>query len=487
MIIVEDEPTMNKFICSSIDYTSIDIALIGSFYNADDALEFLKNNPVDLIVTDIKMPKTDGLTFINDALLLHPELKFIVLSNFDDYSLVTKAFKLGIYDYILKIDFEPDAFSNLLKKAVADIYESKKNKREADRLSLKNKFWNGKLGETLTNKCRIGVLKILNYKKIASTKWNMEKELLNYGICNFIEEIVSNYNNIEYFQNSYEEFVFIFNHDYIPDFRNFSKNFFDYMAKILYEYSALNSAGGVYDGKENIPYLEQYSIAFDAVNYSFIAEDMHFFPYSLVSTYTDVFDFDKYLTEFKNSFDKFDYKNCLNILNEIRTLKINKEGINQLQLFYKILLSILTSHFSNTQEAGTMNEILFTSASEFHDYLVHSLSDSDKLSLLYNSPIAEAINYINRNFHKQISLSSLSSEFQFEYGELSRKLKMATGMTFKKYLTSLRMQEAFKLLKTTDFKTTNIAQMVGYTNYEHFSRTFKAFYNKWPSEIRKDN
>ena len=54
------------------------------------------------------------------------------MSNFDDYSFVTKAFKLGIYDYILKIDFEPTAFSKLLKKAVVDIYESKKHKQETE-------------------------------------------------------------------------------------------------------------------------------------------------------------------------------------------------------------------------------------------------------------------------------------------------------------------------------------------------------------------
>ena len=486
MIIVEDEPIMNKFISSSIDYQSLDINLTGSFFNADDALDFLKTNSVDLIVTDIKMPKTDGLTFIDSALSLHPELKFIVLSNFDDYSFVTKAFKLGIYDYILKIDFEPTAFSNILKKVVVDIYESKKSKRETDRLSLKIQFWNGKLGESYTNKDRIGVLKILNYNNIVSTKWNMDKEILNYGICNYIEEIVMNYNNIQHFQNNYDEFIFIFNHDHIPDFLNFSETFFNFITKFLYEYSNLNSVGCVYDGRENIPYIEQYSMAIDAANYNFIMENNHFFSYSLVSSYNDTFDFDKHLTEFKNSFDKFDYQNCLKVLDEIKTLKINKDGINQLLLFYKILLSMLTNHFNITGELKKKDETLFTSASEYHDYLVYLLSTTDKLLLLDNSPISEAINYINKNYHKPITLSSLSSEFQFEYGELSRKLKAATGMSFKKYVTSLRMQEAINLIKTTDFKITDISQMVGYPNYEHFSRTFKASFNKWPTEIRKD-
>ncbi len=486
MIIVEDEPTTNKFISSSIDYPSLDIALAGSFFNADDALDFLKNNHVDLVLTDIKMPKTDGLTLIKEALSLQPELKFIVMSNFDDYSLVAKAFKLGIYDYILKIDFEPTAFSNILRKAVLDIHENKKNKREADRLSLKVQFWNGKLGETSTNKERIGVLKILNYQNITNTKWNMNKEILNYGICNYIEEIVMNYNNIKYFQNNYDEFIFIFDREHIPDFLQFSETFFSFITTFLHEYSTLNSVGSVYDGKESISFLKQYSLAVDVISYSFIMDDRHFFPYSLVSDYNNEFDFNKYLTEFKNSFDKFDYTNCVNILNEIKTLKINKEGLSQLLLFYKILLSTVTNRFGKTTETDNNADTPLISATEFHDRLVYLLSYGNKLSLADNSPIAEIISYINKNFNKPITLSFLSSEFQFEYGELSRKLKAATGMSFKKYITALRMREAASLIKTTDFKITDISQMIGYPNYEHFSRTFKAFFNKWPTEIRKD-
>ena len=60
-------------------------------------------------------------------------------------------------------------------------------------------------------------------------------------------------------------------------------------------------------------------------------------------------------------------------------------------------------------------------------------------------------------------------------------------MSFKKYITSIRMQEAINLIKTTDFKITEIAEMVGYLNYEHFSRSFKSFFDKWPNEIRKGN
>ena len=129
----------------------------------------------------------------------------------------------------------------------------------------------------------------------------------------------------------------------------------------------------------------------------------------------------------------------------------------------------------------------FNKAAEFHNYLIDTMSDTDNSSPQNNGSILEVINYIDKNYNKPLTLSSLSEEFQFEYVELSRKLKQAIGMSFKKYITSIRMQEAINLIKTTDFKITEIAEMVGYLNYEHFSRSFKNFFNKWPNEIRKGN
>lgn len=478
LIIVEDEPIMNKFIVNSIDFQSLGINLAGSFFSVDDAFDFLQSNPVDLVVTDIKMPKIDGITFIDTALKLYPELKFIVLSNFDDYSLVKKAFKLGIYDYILKIDFEPETFSSLLKRIVADICESKKSKSAADRLSLKKQFWNGKLGA----KGRVGVIKILNYNDIVTKDWAMDREILNYGICNFIDEIILEYSNINYFQNNYDEFIFIINTDEPQNLVGFCEDFFSKIIEFLKDYSKLDVVGGIYDFDADIAYTEQYSLASGVTNYHFLFENLSFFTYSRFLNYNEEFDFDKYVTDFKDAFDKFDYEKCCKLLREIQAIKVNRTSLNQLLMFYKMLLSMALNRFNKENEIPHFNK-----AAEFHNYLIDTMSDTDNSSPQNNGSILEVINYIDKNYHKPLTLSSLSEEFQFEYVELSRKLKQAIGMSFKKYITSIRMQEAINLIKTTDFKITEIAEMVGYLNYEHFSRSFKSFFNKWPNEIRKGN
>ncbi len=476
LIIIEDEPIMNKFIVNSIDYQSLGINLAESFFSADDAFVFLENNPVDLVVTDIKMPKIDGITFIDTALKLYPELKFIVLSNFDDYSFVKKAFKLGIYDYILKIDFEPETFSSLLKKIVTDIWENKKNKSDADRLSLKKQFWNGKLAA----KNRVGVTKILNHNDIVTKDWEMNREILNYGVCNFIDEIISEYDNINYFQNNYDEFIFIINPKKTSELISLCETLFNKIIIFLKDYSNLDVVCGIYDLDTDISYTEQYSLASDIINYHFLFDDLSFFTYSKCMNYNDEFDFDKCVTNFKDAFDKFDYEKCCRLLTEIQALRVNRTSINQLLMFYKMILSMTVNRFNADKEIPSFNK-----ASGYHNYLVNTLSATDNSSSQNSTSILEVINYIDKNYHKQLTLSSLSEEFQFEYAELSRKLKQAIGMSFKKHITSIRMQEAINLIKTTDFKITEIAEMVGYLNYEHFSRSFKSFFDKWPNEIRK--
>lgn len=53
------------------------------------------------------------------------------------------------------------------------------------------------------------------------------------------------------------------------------------------------------------------------------------------------------------------------------------------------------------------------------------------------------------------------------------------------YLTSIRMEEAIKLLRTTDLKTYEIGEKVGYNNVRRFVDAFKQIYNVSPMEYRK--
>ena len=102
-IAVDDEPKAIKIIqhhASKID----NLNLISHFYNAKDALQFLKQNPVDLVFLDINMPNMSGIEML-DALQLKPHLIFTTA--YTEYAL--DSYNYNAIDYLLK-PFEFDRF-----------------------------------------------------------------------------------------------------------------------------------------------------------------------------------------------------------------------------------------------------------------------------------------------------------------------------------------------------------------------------------------
>ncbi len=77
LIIVEDEAILRKGICNIIDWTSLGFQLEGDFANAPEALAFFREHPVDLVVTDIKMPEMSGIELARKIHALSPATKVI--------------------------------------------------------------------------------------------------------------------------------------------------------------------------------------------------------------------------------------------------------------------------------------------------------------------------------------------------------------------------------------------------------------------------
>ncbi len=106
-IIVDDEPLARKGLSEYV-HDLPDLKLVGSFENAILAADFLKNNPVDLILLDIRMPRISGIEFLKN--LKSPPL-VIFTTAYPDYAL--ESYELNVIDYLVK----PIAFERF-KKAV---------------------------------------------------------------------------------------------------------------------------------------------------------------------------------------------------------------------------------------------------------------------------------------------------------------------------------------------------------------------------------
>lgn len=102
IMIVDDEVIVRNGIRDSIDWDMYGYELAGSYDNALKAMKSLEEKPVDIVITDIKMPMMSGLELAGNCKTRGVESKFIILSGYDDFKFAQKAIRCGVEGYILK-------------------------------------------------------------------------------------------------------------------------------------------------------------------------------------------------------------------------------------------------------------------------------------------------------------------------------------------------------------------------------------------------
>lgn len=98
--------------------------------------------------------------------------------------------------------------------------------------------------------------------------------------------------------------------------------------------------------------------------------------------------------------------------------------------------------------------------------------------------IFEIISYIEENF-RTITLSSFAEHYEITEQYASKLLREKLGVNFSTFLKKLKMEEAARLLETSNKSAKEICYLIGYSSPEHFSRTFKAYYKTTPDCWRK--
>ncbi|QSQ07895.1 HTH-type transcriptional regulator YesS [Koleobacter methoxysyntrophicus] len=99
--------------------------------------------------------------------------------------------------------------------------------------------------------------------------------------------------------------------------------------------------------------------------------------------------------------------------------------------------------------------------------------------------VSRAREYIEKNYHRDISLDDVSGYVNISPYYLSHIFKEVTGTSFSTYLIQIRIREAQKLLMTTDMSVSRISYLVGYRDPNYFSRIFKRVVGKSPNRFRE--
>lgn len=111
LLVVDDEVTMRKGISNYMNWASIDCQVVGSASDGMEAIDFLKNHPVDIVITDIKMPAADGLEVARFVHENHPMTKVIILTGYADFEYAQTAIKYHVTSFILKPTNKKELFA----------------------------------------------------------------------------------------------------------------------------------------------------------------------------------------------------------------------------------------------------------------------------------------------------------------------------------------------------------------------------------------
>lgn len=114
VLVVDDDKLVRKGLISAMPWTDFNMQVVGEAANGEKALEFLKANPVDLLVTDLSMPVMSGLELMKIARQWYPGLYMTVLTVHHDFEYIQEALRLGAIDYISKVQLEKERFDEVL-------------------------------------------------------------------------------------------------------------------------------------------------------------------------------------------------------------------------------------------------------------------------------------------------------------------------------------------------------------------------------------
>jgi Response regulator containing CheY-like receiver domain and AraC-type DNA-binding domain len=521
LFLADDEIDLIDGIKSLIAWEDYDIEIIGEADNGLDAFNcILKLNP-EIIIMDIKMPKMTGLEVLEELTKRKIKSKCIILSGYDDFSFAKKAIELSASNYLLKPCKPSEILDVVLNvKNTLEIERSKEEMLNENILTLKEKLFTEL------------ILGNHNY-----TYNDLQSKLNLYNIQNTFNYLLVPIISLDYSSMIYD----IYNEIDINSiklsiknliFNNLSKIYtlelLDYKELIVmilfisdkyYSYGKIKSSLlslkdaikanlgftvsiGIGDPVTNIREIDKcYKESYLAINSKFyLGDDI------LISIH------DVNGTESKQNF--YPVEEELAIINALRTgdnLIIDK----YIEAFYSSLskggfplknylqgstLSLLGSVYKFCIENDINIALASTKDfSPFHRILkcqtINEIKDQVKLILdkifneinsnhKNNSLVSAAMNYIFNNYNKDISLETTAKVIYITPTYLSQLFKLETGVNFLEFLHSYRIEKSKELLKNRTLKNYQIANLVGYSNEKHFSKTFKKYTGLTPKQFR---
>ncbi len=149
--------------------------------------------------------------------------------------------------------------------------------------------------------------------------------------------------------------------------------------------------------------------------------------------------------------------------------------------YLKHFNAIVTNH----EERGLLDIQALGCAYQLFGEMLLSKEEVSGISTV-KATVEQAKAFINNNYQFDITIKDIARNAKTAPNYLSTIFHREEGMSTKKYLTKVRMENAKQLLLTGHFKIKEVAERVGYDNQLHFSAQFRSYYGKSPLTMLKE-
>ncbi len=525
VILVDDEIIDLNGLKTFIPWHELDLDIIKTFNNSFDALDFLKHEKVDILITDIKMPIMSGLELFRKAQVFSPELKVVFISGYESFEYAKSAIKMNAGGYVLKPVDEVELI-NVLKIVIDQLKEEERHrltennyknyfplvKNEIIRKMLEegeNKDKNKEYLEQIdidwdTGPFFAAIIEVDNEFKYKHNK----NHTYNYSkVLSKIQTRINTWNKVKSCQINDKRIALIFNDSQkkaihkLNDLLNYIRENTESTITIgvgfnvdslldiykSYKRAVNNLEYKMTQGKDRIIITDDITrieSKFSKSNIDDRINDLNraIVDYKLtaiINNIDDIFKSIKQFTDMTSVYNivihiLFKTDEFLKTLNESLSDILEEQNKDQGFLY----------DFNNIFHFETMNEVkkwFYRQVFEISEYLYSKGKKADQ------ELIQTIKDYVYENIANKLTLKDVANFFSYSPNYLGRIFKEHTNENFNDFLIRTRMRKASELLKETDLYIYQIVDMIGYKNMTYFNRIFKKYYGITPGKYRKQS
>ncbi|SDN33228.1 two-component system, response regulator YesN [Paenibacillus sp. yr247] len=505
VLIVEDQPNFRKGLIKMFEEGQLGWNVVGEASNGQDALALLDEVKPDLVLTDIRMPIMDGIEFVGHLRQHHPDLLVIILTGYKNFEYAQAAVRLGALDLIIKPCTEQDV-REVMSKASERFYEKYaqlqqqqvQRKLQQDQelraalLDLPSTYEALKsMDEVLTAK-ELWLLQLNNEDLAAKDYGKSDMSLLQFAFSNIVEELMKGAGiDARLLLVEHDRFVLIAEqgvdahlHEAIQsasfDYLTLRVDVqpmgiapsFKHLADLYERFKGIESAGSdtQREGKETGSGMTL------SLNQAKVNElEVQLMSAILIGQEDSLqLLLDRVLAELS-------HQTTEEMKIQALSLSIALLGTIQKQFDSDRKESLARIPNDMPQSHWTSEEVIQWADEQVKNFLLlfnsWQASKSDNL-------IERATKYIEEHYNEECRLTDVAAHIHLNSSYFSVLFKKATGESFTRYVTRLRMDKAALLLRNTDMKIFEIACAIGFDEPNYFTNVFKQQYHMSPKEYR---